>query len=387
MTRPPITSLDLDVTDACPLRCDYCYKSGSKPRRLNLETGQAALDWLFWVSQDAKKVKVYFYGGEPLVEFGLIKKLVAYGQAEAQKQGKSIHFGGPSNLVLLTDEILDFLKQNQMSLGTSIDGGPESHDRYRKFPDGRGSSAIVAANAKKFLQYRPNTSARATVMPDNAHRLYEDAVFLLDLGYHNLAMIPMLETEWSEEQWEALTDGVHQVADLFIERYRQGKKIRVKYLNDAIQGMVKRTRRTSHCGAGRSGLAVTVEGEIFPCHRFCGYDKDDGKWCMGSVFGGYRDEMRDPFLYYHCPSHVIGDCDNCEAAASCGVSCVAVNWHEFRDIYRAHPNHCRMKRIFWREGHRVYDILYLERNPAFLELCRSFTKGHGKKNACSTPRP
>lgn len=162
----PISTIDLDLTNNCVLACDYCFRGKKNPRRLSLETGKAALDWFIKESGNNKKLSVALFGGEPLMEFKLIKELVPYGQAQAAKVGKSMHFSATTNCVLIDDEKIDFFRKHKMTFHTSIDGGPQSQDMHRKFPNGSGSSAIVEANVKKVLKYWPDRTARMSVSND-----------------------------------------------------------------------------------------------------------------------------------------------------------------------------------------------------------------------------
>jgi len=373
-----VTTLDLDVTENCPLRCDYCYKragasangrtgeSRQAGRRLKLETGQAAVDWLLRMSGKSPRVRVFFFGGEPLLEFDLIKELVRYGRERAERMGKRMDFGGPSNLVLLTEEIVKFWRENQMSLGSSIDGAPSSQDRHRCFPDGSGSSPVVEENIPKVLALTPNATARATLMPDNVARLYDDLLYFVQKGYRAVAFIPAAEVEWRQEHWEELDEQFERMTSFYVQRYREGRPIRVKYLDDAIQGIVNPVRRRTSCGAGRGLLAVDVEGTIWPCHRFSGYDDGSRTWDMGTVFGDFRPEKREPFLTFDARRDMRADCEHCLAVNTCGV-CVALNWAAHRDIAKPHPVFCRMKQIVFPHAQRAHYLLRSAEAPLFME--------------------
>ena len=187
--KMPISTIDLDLTNNCVLACDYCFRGAKNQRRLTLETGKAAIDWFIKESGDQEKLTVALFGGEPLMEFELIKKLVPYAVEECEKVGKSIHFSATTNCVLINDEMIDFFKKYKMTFHTSIDGGPESQDKYRHFPNGKGSSEIVERNVRKVLSYSPGRTARMTVSNDTVHRWMDDVHYLVGLGYKNLAMI------------------------------------------------------------------------------------------------------------------------------------------------------------------------------------------------------
>lgn len=363
--------IDLDLTNNCVLACDYCFRGAKNPRRLSLETSKAAIDWFIKQSGDEKKLSVALFGGEPLMEFELIKKLVPYAKKQAAKVGKDIHFSATTNCVLINDEMIEFFRKYKMNFHTSIDGGPESHDRHRKFPNGKGSSAIVERNVRKVLKYWPNRTARMSVSNDTVHRWMEDVNYLVKLGYKNLAMIPIPELDWTDKQFEIMKRELRKISDFYIERYRQGNPIYIKHIDSAIRGIVKPKRRKYHCGAGRGYVLVKTDGTIYPCHRFGGdidaERENQQKWKLGSVFDGWSGAKREELLNYDCRKHVKADCENCIAVHTCGTTCIAVSWACFRDIYLPHPNQCRFTRMFFEEAMRVHYILDCDNNKSFVK--------------------
>jgi len=382
----PITSIDLDMTNNCILACDYCFRGDKNKRRLNWEIGTRAIDWLIEMSQDQKNLSVALFGGEPLMEFNLIKKLVPYGERKAAYYGKKIHFGATTNSVLVTDEIIEFFRQHNMNFHTSIDGAAESHDKHRHFADGRGTLAIIEPKIRKILKYWPNTTARMTVSNDTVYRWFEDVLYLVDdLGYKNLAMIPVPECEWTEEQWKEMKRELRKISNWYIRRYRDGNPIYLKHIEDALRGITKPTRRKHHCGAGRGSFLVKTDGTLYPCHRFGGTLDAEGKasWKLGSIYEGIDKEKRKVFLNFNCITQTKADCENCLAVHTCGISCIAVNWGCFNDIFKPHPNQCRMYNLYFVEAMRIHYVLESEKNPLFMkkyhpELQRS--RGDNRNN-------
>ncbi|UCE08326.1 MAG: radical SAM protein, partial [bacterium] len=139
----PITYLYLDVTNNCILSCDYCFRGKKNKQRLSWEIGTKTIDFLIRHSQNQRSLVVGFIGGEPLLEFELIKKLVPYAKLKTAYYGKEINFHVTTNCVLVNDEIIHFFRQHNIRFLTSIDGGPESHDKHRHFPNGSGTLAII----------------------------------------------------------------------------------------------------------------------------------------------------------------------------------------------------------------------------------------------------
>jgi uncharacterized protein len=386
-----LNTIDLDLTNNCVLACDYCFRGAKNQRRLSLETGKAAINWFIRESGNNKKLSVALFGGEPLMEFELIKQLVPYAKEQAANAGKSIQFTATTNCVLINDEMIAFFRRYGMSFHTSIDGGPESQDMHRKFPSGKGSSAIVEPNIRKVLKYWPTRTARMSVSNDTVHRWMEDVRYLVGLGYKNLAMIPIPELQWTEEQFDIMQRELRKISDFYIERYRQGKPVHVKHLDDPIKSIVTPKRRKSHCGAGRGYVLVKTDGSLYPCHRFGGDIDAEGenqqKWKLGTIFDGWSGTKREELLGFDCRKHVKADCENCIAVHTCGTTCIAVSWSCFKDIYTPHPTQCRFTRLFFTEAMRVHYILDSEENREFIKKFhpervknKENTKGHHNTN-------
>ena len=376
----PITHIDLDMTNNCILECDYCFRGKKNKQSLSWEVGIKAIDFLIQHSQNAKFLVISLFGGEPLLEFKLIKKLVPYAKQKAAYYGKKIHFSATTNCVLVNDEIIQFFRRYGMSFLTSIDGDAKSHDKHRHFSDGTGSLAIIVPKIKKILEYQPNTSARATVSNDTVHRLFKDVFFLVDIGYSILAMQPVIEVDWTEEQFECLRRELRKISNFYIERFRIGKPLDIKHIEDSLRGIVNPSRQRNPCAAGRSSVLVKTDGTIYPCHRFGGAIDaySDKRWKLGSIFDGIDYEKRGPLLNFDSISQAKADCENCLAVHTCRFGCMAVSWYCFQDIYKPHPNECKFRNMCFSEAIRIHYILSSENNQAFIN--RFYAHSHEGQN-------
>jgi radical SAM protein with 4Fe4S-binding SPASM domain len=172
---------------------------------------------------------------------------------------------------------------------------------------------------------------------------------------------------------------LRKISDYYIDRYRQGNPIYMKHIDNALKGIVSPSKRKTHCGAGRGYVLVKTDGTIYPCHRFGG-DIDaetDKKWQLGTIFDGWDTEKRRVLLDYDCRSDVQADCENCLAVNTCGVSCIAVNWACFKNIYKPHPNHCRAYNSYFVEAMRIHYILESEGNALFMKKYHPKTSRSG----------
>jgi uncharacterized protein len=371
----PITSIDLDITNDCQLQCDYCVRGKKNKQSMTWEVGAQAIDFLIRYSQDRKKVKVVLFGGEPLLEFDLIKKLVPYAQRKASYYGKAIHFRAVTNCVLVNDEIIEFFHQHRMEFLTSIDGGPESQDKHRHFPDGRGTSAIIEPKVKRILECWPNTIARVTLANDIAHRWMQDTMYLMTLGYKNIVAVPRPECVWTKEELRCLRRELRKIANFYIERFRTGNPVYIEPIERAVRSIVKPSRPRHACEVGKRHVAVKTNGTIYPCTGFdpqstFGRDEDgssDDEWRLGSVFTGLDHEKRKIFLDFDSRSQTEADCENCLAVHMCGHQCIAANWSSFHDIYKPHPDYCKLYNIYFVEALRIHYILKSENNRHFIQ--------------------
>jgi uncharacterized protein len=375
----PITSIGLDLTNDCTLKCDYCFRGEKNKQKLSWQVGTKAIDLLIRYSQSQKSLKVSLFGGEPLMEFGLIKKLVPYAEQKVAYYGKKIHFTATTNCVLVNDEIIRFFRRHQMKFHTSIDGSPESNDRHRRFPDGRGTSAIIEPKIKKILEYWPDTVARGTLSNDIVHRWMDDTVYLVNLGYKNIAVLPIAECNWTEQQWRCMRGQLRMISNFYIERFRAAKPIYFEPIDHALRSIAKPSRPKTHCGAGAAYVAIKTDGTIYPCSGFDPRSTFGGaadanwakKWRLGSVFGGIDQEKRKIFLNLDSVSQTKADCENCLAVHMCGNPCIAVNWSCLRDIYKPHPNQCRFYNMYFREALRIHYILESQKNVLFMRRLHS----------------
>jgi uncharacterized protein len=361
MTRPPLRTLDLDITEKCPLACDYCYKH-KQARTMSREMAFRAMDWLFKMSGKGEKVTVNFIGGEPMAVFPFMREVVEYGKEKARQSGKLISFGGPTSASVVTDEILEFIRVSRYPLVLSIDGAPETQDRHRRLANGRGSSELVSGNVQRLLKISPYAQGRMTVTPESAGCMCANIRYLMSIGFKRVVTTPAYELDWSPAQLDELTREMRAVSDLYMAEYRAGRWIGIKFLDDSIQRMIARKPRHWACAAGRTMLGVDVEGNIFPCHRFLGLGKDHPMW-MGTL-DNYDDSVRDHFLNL---SPRTTECDSCIAAEICAGGCYFVNFLTQGDLTKSNPRFCRYIRDGLVEGMRVNRILLREKNPLFLK--------------------
>jgi uncharacterized protein len=344
-----VKSLCLNVAHDCNLRCTYCFADTGefmgKRELMSEETGRKALEFLMEHSAGRKHLEVDFFGGEPLMNFDVVKKLVAYGRELEKKYGKVIRFTITTNCLLLNDEVIDFLNREMHNIVLSLDGRPEVHDRLRKTVSGGPSSALVLENAKKLAKARGDAQyyIRGTFTRHNLD-FAKDVAFLREQGFEQLSLEPVVTKDEALEIREADLPVIMAEYDKLARSYYAARRKPETWYNffhfmvDLSQGPCL-MKRLSGCGAGSEYMAVAPSGDIYPCHQFVG----DSDFVIGSVHdGSVNREMQKRFAQ----NHVINkpECSECWARYYCSGGCPANAWQFHKDLKQPYKLGCEMEK-------------------------------------------
>jgi uncharacterized protein len=323
-----VKALCLHVAHDCNLACRYCFAAqgrfGGSPGLMPYETGRKALEFLMDSSGPRRHVEVDFFGGEPLLNFNVLRMLVDCGRELARRRGKEIKFTVTTNAVLLDRRAGDFLNSHDISVVLSIDGRRAVHDAMRPFPDGSGSYSRVLENIKTFLASRDYRDyyVRGTYTAANPD-FTSDVEHLASLGFDNISLEPVIA---GENEPYALTGGLLERAvaqyevltRLIIRLRKEGRRINFFHFNIDLDGGPCLPKKLSGCGAGHQYLAVDPAGRLYPCHQFAGREG----FVMGDVFGGVRrSDLADRFKNTHL--YRKEECARCWAKFYCGGGCHA----------------------------------------------------------------
>ncbi|MEW6273828.1 MAG: thioether cross-link-forming SCIFF peptide maturase [Bacillota bacterium] len=342
-----VKALCLHLAHDCNLRCRYCFGAQgtfSGPRSLMpADVGRRAVDFLLAFSGPRRHVEIDFFGGEPLLNFAVLRELVAYGREKAARANKEIKFTVTTNAVLLNDQVGDYLAENQISVILSLDGRPPVHDRMRVFPDGSGSYAKVIAKISRFLRAHPDadyylrgTFTRAN--PDFA----ADVLHMAGLGFTRISLEPVVAVPGEgyalrEEDLPVVFAEYERLAAELASRAGQGREIDFYHFNIDLEGGPCLPRRLSGCGAGCDYLAVTPEGDLYPCHQFVG--RRD--YLLGDVERGIiRNDLRE--LFRHAHIYNKEGCGECWARFYCSGGCHASAQAFNNDIHKPCQLACRL---------------------------------------------
>ena len=343
-----IKALCLHICHDCNLRCKYCFADEGAYHNvremMSFETAKAAIDFLIRESGQRKVLEVDFFGGEPLMNLGVIKQTVTYAKAEAAKRGKRFLFTTTTNGLLLDDDAIAFLNAEMENVVLSLDGRKEVHDAVRKTISGKGSFDAVIDKIKKFVRIRgdKNYYVRGTFTAKNLD-FSKDVLFLADQGFDSISLEPVVtdleDLRIKEEHLPAIEREYETLCDEYLRRRAAGKGFLFFHFHVDLEGGPCLQKRISACGAGNEYFSVVPSGDIYPCHQFAG----DKTWRMGSVFEGKLDAaIREKFAS-SC-LFTRKKCESCFAKFICSGGCSANNYHYNGDINEPYEMTCAMMR-------------------------------------------
>ncbi len=348
-----IKALCLLVAHTCNLNCSYCFASqgdfhGEKGL-MSFETGKRALDFLVENSGMRRNLEVDFFGGEPLLNFEVIKQLTAYARSIEKEKNKNFRFTLTTNGVGITDEVIEWANRECHNVVLSLDGRREVNDRFRVDRSGRGSYDTIVPKFRRMVDARQGRGyyMRGTFTHFNTD--FTEDIFHMadDLGFTELSMEPVVTDPSSpsaltEEDLPVLFEQYEKLAVDMIRREREGRPITFyHYMIDLTHGPCI-YKRVTGCGSGTEYMAVTAGGELYPCHQFVG----DRQFLLGNVWDGVTaTDVRDTFKL--CNVYARPECADCWARLYCSGGCAANAYHASGDIRGIYPYGCKLfkKRI------------------------------------------
>lgn len=341
-TSGVIKALCLHIAHTCNLNCSYCFASQGKYHGeralMSFEVGKRALDFLIENSGSRRNLEVDFFGGEPLMNFDVVKRLVEYARSIEKEKNKNFRFTLTTNGVLVDDDVIDFANREMSNVVLSLDGRREVHDRYRVDYAGNGSWDKIVPKFQKFVAARggKNYYMRGTFTHANPDFL-EDIKVMLDLGFSELSMEPVVAAEGdpaalTEEDKAIVLKQYEQLAELMLRRDKEGKPFTFYHYMIDLKGGPCIYKRISGCGSGTEYMAVTPWGDLYPCHQFVG----DEKFKLGDIWNGVSNtEIQKEFA--SCNVYAREECRDCWAKLYCSGGCAANAYHStgsVRGVYK-----------------------------------------------------
>ena len=342
-----IRHLYLDVTNSCNLECTYCFKGPKHAHHMSEATARNAIDWLLDSSGDFNnQVTVSIMGGEPLMQFRLIEKVVPYATRRALQRGKTIYFGATTNCTLVTDKVIEFWRKYGMTFHCSIDGLPQVQNANRPMAGGRPSASLVEQNVRKILALQPEVCARATVTPESAPFLLDSAHYFLRLGIRVINFVPgVVNVSWQSTDFDILRQQYEQLGRFYVDQLISGGSARIQELYTGLVNLHSpRAQSSAPCMAG--GLAVMVDplGDIYPCTAF-GPHQCGGHFRFGTLGGPFNNRLREVFLSYDVYRDGCAPCKGCRARLTCRNWCYAACADSTLSLYNPGQTHCETRKI------------------------------------------
>ena len=348
--RPTVVkALCLHIAHDCNLACRYCFAEEGEyhGRRalMSYEVGKAALDFLIANSGNRRNLEVDFFGGEPTLNFQVVKDLVAYGREQEKIHNKNFRFTLTTNGVLLNDDIMEFANKEMDNVVLSIDGRKEVNDYMRPFRGGQGSYDVIVPKFQKFADSRNQERyyVRGTYTHHNLD-FSKDVLHLADLGFKQISVEPVVAQETDdyairEEDLPQLFAEYDALAKEMVKRKKEGKAFNFFHFMIDLEGGPCVAKRLSGCGSGTEYLAVTPWGDLYPCHQFVGNED----FLMGNVFEGLkRTDIRDSFK--SCNVYSKEKCRECFARFYCSGGCAANSYNFHGDIHNTYDIGCALQK-------------------------------------------
>lgn len=348
-TSGVVKALCLHVAHTCNLNCSYCFASQGKYHGeraiMSYEVGKRALDFLVENSGNRRNLEVDFFGGEPLMNFDVVKRLVAYARSIEKEKGKNFRFTLTTNGVLVDDDVIEFANRECSNVVLSLDGRKEVHDRYRVDYAGNGSWEKIVPKFQKFVEARggKNYYMRGTFTHANPDFL-EDIKVMLDLGFCELSMEPVVCAEGdpsalTDDDLPIVMEQYEKLAELMIERDKAGKPFTFYHYMIDLSGGPCIYKRISGCGSGTEYMAVTPWGDLYPCHQFVGEEK----FKLGDIWQGVTNKETQ-CEFGNCNVYARPDCRDCWAKLYCSGGCAANAYHSTGSVNGVYEYGCKLFR-------------------------------------------
>ena len=348
-TAGVVKALCLHIAHTCNLNCSYCFASQGKYHGdravMSFEVGKQALDFLVANSGNRHNLEVDFFGGEPLMNFQVVKDLVSYARSIEKEKGKNFRFTLTTNGVLVDDDVIEWANRECSNVVLSLDGRKEIHDRFRVDYAGNGSWEKIVPKFQKFVQARGGKEyyMRGTFTHANPDFL-KDIQQMLDLGFNELSMEPVVcaandPSALTEEDLSIVMEQYEQLAHLMLEKDKEGKPFTFYHYMLDLSGGPCIYKRISGCGSGTEYMAVTPWGDLYPCHQFVGEER----FKLGDIWSGVTNtEVQGEFAA--CNVYAHPECHDCWARLYCSGGCAANAYHATGKVTGIYEQGCRLFR-------------------------------------------
>ncbi len=325
---PPIQKLELILTRNCNLKCDYCFEKPIKGNgKMSIETALSAIDLLVDYSEDSKELRITHFGGEPTLNFPVLKKVTEYAEQKAMENDKQVHFNMTSNGVMFTSEMIDYFAEHNIKVLLSIDGLKSSHDRFRTDMHDAGSFDRVIASMKRLKNKMPWIGAKLTTAKENIPNLYNDVLGLYQLGVNQFILGPATNSGWGDSDIDAYLEQISKIYKWYCRD--DIKNIKISDFEDEKSG-----NNYFGCRAARDSIVVDIDGSISGCSKILSLENDTVVGKLGDIKYGLTN-IKERLDYISCD--ILRDnCKNSGIFDDYKGGCFASNYEENGDVFK--PN-------------------------------------------------
>jgi uncharacterized protein len=347
--QPVVKALCLHIAHDCNLKCGYCFAEEGEYHGarslMSFEVGKKAIDFLIGASGNRKNLEIDFFGGEPTLNFDVVKQIVAYARDVEKEHNKNFRFTLTTNGVLLNDEMIAYINETMQNVVLSIDGRKEMNDAMRKRAGGQGSYDLIVPKFQQLAESRnqDNYYVRGTYTRYNLD-FSKDVLHLADLGFQQISVEPVVgdaEKDYTlrPEDLPVLCKEYEDLAVRLLQRKKDGKPFHFFHFMIDLSGGPCVAKRLAGCGAGAEYLAVTPEGDLYPCHQFTGMTE----FKMGDVDAGVTNTAQRA-EFDNCTVYAKEDCKACWAKFYCSGGCAANAYTTNGDILKPYQLGCDLQR-------------------------------------------
>ena len=357
----------LCLTHDCTLRCRYCYAGRKYAHAMSRETAEQGIELgLEEAARTTGKLDVSFFGGEPLLEWELLQYCHETVADRAARRGIQVRYGITTNGTLLTQDKLEWMTERDYLIGLSLDGSPAMHDTNRCFADGRGSHAAVWEALERMCRIpKLRHKVICVVNPANHHHLREGVRWLHAHYPGEIGLNFDYWSEWTDAQFDSLTEQLEGMTADMLESYRAGKPMQVEIIEGKIRSHLYEDKGfCNHCRIGEQEIAISVDGNIFPCSRMVGVG-DEQEISFGDVRNGI-DRARQHY-YIATRGNATPECRICALRRRCTNTCGCTNYAGTGFINQVSSFLCNLQQTLIRLADELAETLYLEKNSAFME--------------------
>jgi len=345
-----IKALCLNIIHDCNLKCKYCFADEGEykgcRKTMSAEVGKKAIDYVIKKSGPRKNIEVDLFGGEPLMAFDNIKEIVDYAREQEKIYNKNIRFTMTTNATLLNDEIMEYIDKNMGNIVLSIDGRKDVNDKVRVRYDGSGCYDSILPKIKKMVEMRDKSKqyyVRGTFTRENTD-FFQDVKHLADLGFEEISVEPVVLPDehalsLRREDLPVIFEQYDKLYEDMLKRHKEGNEFKFYHFNIDLQGGPCVYKRISGCGAGHEYVAITPDGEVYPCHQFVGNEE----FKLGNIYEeGFNEELSNKFKKAHIYNKP--KCRDCWARFYCSGGCQANNFNFNGDMHIPYEVGCEMQK-------------------------------------------